>query len=70
MPNMRSSRRECQKNWQVRNYKRASRWLPPKEDPRGIPKSVMRALQSENISDPIEYNNRLQQLLAAHKQGD
>jgi hypothetical protein len=26
-------------------------------------------LQDENISDPVEYNRRLQELLAAHKQG-
>jgi hypothetical protein len=69
MPNMRSSRRQCQKEWQVRNYKQAPRWLPPKEDAKGIPKSVMRQLQNEGISDPVMYNRRLQELLAAHKQG-
>jgi hypothetical protein len=70
MPNMRSSRRQCQKEWQVRDFKRAQRWLPPKDDPRGIPKEVMRQLQSEGISDKERYNARLNELLRQHKNGD
>jgi len=42
--------------------------LPPKENPNGIPSSVMQALQSEGLSgDPAAFNRRLQELLAAHK---
>jgi hypothetical protein len=43
---------------------------PPPPDcptPHSIPKSVMRALQSEQLSDLSEYNARLQELLAAYK---
>ena len=43
--------------------------LPPKENPAGIPSSVMDALQSEGLSsDPAAFNRRLQELLAAYKQ--
>ena len=45
--------------------------LPPKENPNGIPSSVMETLQSEGLSsDPAAFNRRLQELLAAHKLND
>ena len=45
--------------------------LPPKENPAGIPSSVMHALQSEGLSsDPAAFNRRLQELLAAYKLND
>jgi hypothetical protein len=50
--------------------KTSNRSLPKSDlpDPRGIPKSVMRTLASENLSsDPVAFNARLQQLLAAYK---
>ena len=38
------------------------------ENPRGIPKVVMRALANEQLSsDPVAFNLRLQQLLALHE---
>lgn len=44
---------------------------PDLPDSRGIPKSVMKTLAMENLSsDPVAFNKRLQQLLAAyHKNG-
>jgi hypothetical protein len=50
--------------------RKAKRSLPPKDDPRGVPKAIMRQLQAEGISDKVMYNRRLQELLAVHKQGD
>ena len=45
--------------------------LPPKENPAGIPSSVMRALQSDGISsDPAAFSRRLQELLADYKLND
>ena len=42
--------------------------LPPKENPAGIPSSVMQILQSEGVSrDPVAFNRRLQELLNAYK---
>ena len=48
---------------------RRSVLLPRTDDPHGIPKTIMRQLQAEGISDKVRYNRRLQELLAAHKQG-
>jgi hypothetical protein len=42
--------------------------LPPKENPLGIPREVMRTLANEQLSgDPVAFNLRLQQLLALHE---
>ena len=56
----------------ARNYflRNSNRRLPTPDlpDPRGVPKSVMRALAQENLSnDPVLFNKRLQELLAAYK---
>jgi len=43
-------------------------WMPPPENPHGVPGAVMRALALENLpSDPVKWNTRLQELLAAYK---
>src|SRR5262245_40778807 len=45
--------------------------LPPKENPNGIPSSVMQTLQNEGVSsDPAAFNRRLQELLAVYKLND
>jgi hypothetical protein len=49
--------------------RKAKRALPRTDDPHGIPTAVMRQLQAEGISDKVIFNRRLQELLAAHKQG-
>jgi len=42
-------------------------YLPPPENPHGVPTAVMKALAQENLgSDPVRWNARLQELL---KQG-
>jgi hypothetical protein len=42
--------------------------LPPTDDPRGVPRVVMRALQQETLAaDQRTYNLRLQQLLTLHE---
>jgi len=70
MPNMRPKRRQCQKEWQVRNYKRAPRWLPPKDDPRGISRAIMKKLSQSGLSnDPQAFNLKLQQLLKEAENG-
>jgi hypothetical protein len=47
------------------------KWRPPPPrdcpTPYSIPMSVMRTLQSEQLSDLSEYNERLQELLKAYK---
>jgi hypothetical protein len=54
-----------QRAWFLRNSHRS---LPKREDPRGVPKSVMKTLASENLAtDPALWNRRLQQLLTAYK---
>ena len=41
---------------------------PDLPDPRGVPSSVMKTLAQENLSaDPVAFNARLQELLAAYK---
>jgi len=43
---------------------------PPPPDcptPNSVPTSVMRTLQSESLRDPVVFNARLQELLAAYK---
>jgi hypothetical protein len=46
-------------------------WRPPPPDcptPFSVPSTVMKTLQSENLSsDPVKFNTRLQQLLKAYK---
>lgn len=56
---------------QRRHFLRNShRSLPKPEDPRGVPKAVMKTLAMENLSsDPVAFNKRLQELLAEHKGG-
>jgi len=45
-----------------------SRAPPPPENPLGIPKAVMKTLSQEGLSaDPVRFNARLQELLAAYK---
>jgi hypothetical protein len=42
--------------------------LPRVDPPRGVPRSVMKALSQEGLSsDPQAYNLRLQQLLSLHE---
>jgi len=56
----------------VRNHflRHTHRRLPLRENPLGIPRSIMRRLSEEQLSsDPIAFNARLQELLAAHKHG-
>jgi hypothetical protein len=48
--------------------RRHARPLPPPENPLGVPKAVMKALSQEQLSsDPVAFNARLQELLAAYK---
>ena len=43
-------------------------YLPPQENPHGVPGAVMKALALENLpSDPVKWNARLQELLNAYK---
>jgi hypothetical protein len=45
--------------------------LPPRENPLGIPRGVMKTLSQENLSsDPAAFNRRLQELLQAYKLSD
>jgi hypothetical protein len=44
------------------------RRLPPKENPHGVPSTVMKTLQTEGLSsDPVLFNKRLQELLNAYQ---
>jgi hypothetical protein len=44
------------------------RSLPQPDNPHGVPSTVMKTLQLEGLSDdPVKFNARLQQLLAAYK---
>jgi hypothetical protein len=53
-----------QRNHFLKNSHRA---LPKWENPDGIPKAVMKTLAAEGLSaDPVRFNARLQELLAAH----
>jgi hypothetical protein len=54
---------------QVRSQSlRRPRPLPPKENPLGVPKVVMKALQQETLAgDQRPYSLRLQQLLSLHE---
>ena len=48
----------------------SNRRLPPQENPHGVPRTIMKALQLETLAgDPRPYDLRLQQLLAEHKHG-
>jgi hypothetical protein len=48
--------------------KNTHRSLPQQDNPHGVPSTVMKTLQSENLSsDPIKFNARLQELLNAYK---
>jgi hypothetical protein len=52
----------------VRNHTMRPRPLPPKENPLGVPKVVMKALQQETLAgDQRPYSLRLQQLLTLHE---
>jgi hypothetical protein len=54
----------------VRNHflRTSNRALPPRENPLGVPRWVMKALQRETLAgDQRAYNLRLQQLLALHE---
>ena len=43
-------------------------YLPPPENPHGVPSSVMKALAAEGLPlDPVKWNARLQELLTAYK---
>jgi hypothetical protein len=56
---------ELQRKRFLRN---SHRRLPAKENPLGVPKAVMKALQWQTLSfDKREYEQRLQELLAAYK---
>ena len=44
-------------------------YLPPPENPHGVPSVVMKALSAEQLpSDPVKWNARLQELLVAFQQ--
>jgi len=48
--------------------RRLMRPLPPRENPLGVPRAVMKELAAENLeSDPVVWNARLQELLQEHK---
>jgi hypothetical protein len=52
----------------LRNHAMRSRPLPPRENPMGVPKAVMRALQQETLAGDLRpYSVRLQQLLTLHE---
>ena len=57
-----------ERTWFLRN---SHRRLPTPDVPdpnRSVPTSVMKALADENLSsDPVAFNTRLQELLAAYK---
>jgi hypothetical protein len=43
-------------------------YLPPPENPHGVPSYIMRTLANERLSaDPQAFNLRLQQLLTLHE---
>jgi len=43
-------------------------WLPPPENPYGVPTAVMKALAAESLPlVPVKWNARLQELLTAYK---
>jgi len=43
-------------------------YLPPPENPHGVPGAVMKALAAEGLPlDPVKWNARLQELLNAYK---
>jgi hypothetical protein len=49
-----------------RKWRRPS--MPDCPTPFSVPSTVMKTLQSENLSsDPVKFNTRLQQLLNAYK---
>jgi hypothetical protein len=54
---------------QVRSQSlRRPRPLPPKENPLGVPRAVMKQLAHENLtSDPVLWNRRLAELLNAYE---
>ena len=46
----------------------SNRRLPPRENPLGVPRSIMKVLSQERLSsDPQAFNLRLQQLLSLHE---
>jgi hypothetical protein len=54
----------------VRNHflRTSNRRLPPPENPHGIPRTIMKALQLETLAgDQRSYDLRLQQLLTLHE---
>jgi len=71
MANMRSRLRSSDALARVSRALRFSHkrfYLPPPENPHGVPGAVMKALALENLpSDPVKWNARLQELLAAYK---
>jgi hypothetical protein len=63
-------RRRMGEKQQAYFSKNAHRSLPPPDcpSPHSVPTSVMQTLQDENLSkDPVKFNARLQELLAAYK---
>jgi hypothetical protein len=49
-------------------FRSANRSLPPRENPNGVPRAVMKALSQAGLSsDPAAFNLRLQQLLSLHE---
>jgi hypothetical protein len=49
-------------------FRHSNRALPPKENPLGVPRAIMKVLSQEQLSsDPVAFNARLQQLLKAYK---
>jgi hypothetical protein len=46
----------------------SNRRLPPRENPLGVPRSIMKVLSQERLSsDRHAFNLRLQQLLSLHE---
>jgi hypothetical protein len=74
MANMRSRLKSGNALSRVRNALSKSHrmhQLPPRENPLGVPHSVMKTLAQENLSsDPAAFNRRLQELLTAYKLSD